>query len=233
MIGLVGAMEEEIILLKEHMQNVESILYAGVTFYQGQLTGKSVVLCKSGVGKVNAACAALFMSLHFKATSLVFSGIAGGVSPSVNIGDIVVADDALYHDMDATAMGWKLSEIPDGSASLFMCNPELSTIFVKHGKQLFGEGAIHRGRIVSGDQFIADKEKVAIFRQKFQAVAVDMESAAFAHAASKLHIPFCIIRSISDKSDDSASIDYPTFADESAKRSSQLIVDAVASISSV
>ena len=230
MIGLVGAMEEEISLLRERMDDVKSTIYAGITFYSGHLNGKLVVLCKSGVGKVNAACAALFMALHYNATSLVFSGVAGGVSPTVNIGDIVIAEDTLYHDMDATAMGWKLSEIPDGSASLFMCNPELSGIFFRHGKSLFGENVVHRGRIISGDQFIADKQKVAFFHQKFQAVAVDMESAAFAHAASKLHIPFCIIRSISDRSDDSASVDYPTFANESAQRSSKLIADAVATI---
>ncbi|MGL5721391.1 MAG: 5'-methylthioadenosine/adenosylhomocysteine nucleosidase [Brevinema sp.] len=230
MIGLVGAMEEEIVLLREHVEDIKTTLYAGITFCHGKINGKPIVLCKSGVGKVNAACAALLMTLHFNATSLIFSGIAGGVASDVNIGDIVVAEDTLYHDMDATAMGWKLSEIPDGSTSLFPCNPELSSIIEIHGKSLFGEDAIHRGRIVSGDQFIADKEKVAFFRQKFQAVAVDMESAAFAHAASKLHVPCCIIRSISDKSDDSASVDYPTFANESAQRSSQLIVNSIAYI---
>ncbi|MGL5255319.1 MAG: 5'-methylthioadenosine/adenosylhomocysteine nucleosidase [Brevinema sp.] len=230
MIGLVGAMEEEITLLREYIKNIKNIEYAGTIFYQGELNGIPVVLCKSGVGKVNAACTAVLMVLHFKATSLIFSGIAGAVSPVLNIGDIVIAEDTLYHDMDVTALGWELSKIPDESASVFACDSKLSSILMEQGQSIFGSECMYRGRIISGDQFIADKKRVAFFYQKFQAMAVDMESAAFAHAAAKLRIPCSIIRSISDKSDDSATIDYPSFAKASALRSSQLIVNAITSI---
>lgn len=227
MIGIIGAMGEEIELVKEHLQDPKSIISGGVEYFQGVLQGKPVVLCKTGIGKVNAAIAASAMIYLFQVKKIIFTGVAGSVEPSLVLGDIIIATDCLYHDMDATSMGWKPAEIPDGSVSIFPCDPKMSEVFYQAASNAYQDNRIYKGRIVTGDQFIADTMKVESFYKLYNAYAVDMESAAVAHVAFRYQIPCCIIRCISDKANDGASIDYPVFFAEAAKRSAFLVVSCV------
>lgn len=225
-IGIIGAMEEEVYLIKETMVRMEVGRIGGLEFYRGPLNGRDVVLCKTGVGKVNAAYSASVLILCFKVNALIFTGVAGAASPELDLGGIVAATDCLYHDMDASAMGWKVSEIPDGSLSLFPCDAALSEILCKAALHA-GLPPVHRGRIVTGDQFVADSEKVRELHRRFNACAVDMESAAVAHIALKNKVPCAIIRSISDKADDGASVDYSHFMHRAAQDSAALVTAGI------
>lgn len=226
LIGIIGAMEEEVVLIKETMVRPKIHRIGGVDFYQGILGGKTAVLCKAGVGKVNAAYAASVLILYFRVDALIFTGVAGAASPALKVGGIVVATDCLYHDMDASAMGWKLSEIPDGSISLFPCHAALSETLCRAALNA-GLPPVYRGRLVTGDQFIADTEKVQELHRIFKAFAVDMEGAAVAHVALKSKVPCAIIRSISDKADDGAGMDYSNFMHSTAQNSAALVAAGI------
>ncbi len=226
MLGIIGAMSEEITLVLENMDNVKTTKKGSYNYYEGTIGNQQVVLCKSGEGKVNSAMVATTMIFGFGVDTLVFTGVAGGVNNELSLGDLVIGTDFLYHDFDATAIGYELSQIPNpDEKSIFLADEKLSQKFTDIATKMLGSDKVFRGRIVSGDDFVASAEKINKLNTLFNAYAVDMESAAVAHVANKCEIPCCVIRSISDKADGVAAETYTNFFKEAAKYSANLVVE--------
>jgi adenosylhomocysteine nucleosidase len=221
-VAVIGAMDEEIEEIKALMLEITEEALAGIRFYIGELHGMPIALCKSGVGKVNAAICSQLLISQFDATHVIFTGVAGGVHPALNIGDIVISSDCLYHDIDASALGYKKGEIPFAENSVFSADENLITLAKEAGEQLTDVKLVV-ARVLSGDQFIADKLLVNQLYQLFDAGCVEMEGAAVGHVCTLHQVPFVIIRSLSDKADGSAQINFVEFVQEAAKRSSIIV----------
>ena len=210
-LGIIGAMEEEVARIKENMTDVCITNKASLTFYEGNLSGMPVVVVRSGIGKVNAAICTQQLIDLFGTDAIINTGIAGSLDAAIDIGDIVLSTDALQHDMDAVAFGYEVGVIPRMDTSVFPADASLRALAKEVCLAVNPDVSVHEGRIVTGDQFIADKAKKDWLITTFRGMCTEMEGAAIAHAAYNNKVPFLIIRAISDKADDSATEDYPTF----------------------
>lgn len=228
MLGIIGAMDEEVAKLKEIMTDVEIMTKASMDFYKGKMSGKDVVVVRSGIGKVNAGMCAQILVDIYGVDAVINTGIAGSLNADINIGDIVLATDALQHDMDATGFGYPLGVIPRMETSIFIADEKLRALAKKCCEQVNPDISVFEGRVVSGDQFISDKAKKEFIESNFHGYCTEMEGAAIAQAAYLNNIPFLIIRAISDKADDSATEDYPTFEAKAIKHSVNLMQAMVA-----
>lgn len=210
-IGIIGAMADEVAGLKELMQDVEITRKASMEFYAGTLEGKKVVVVQSGIGKVNAAVCTQILVDDFLAEVVMNTGIAGSLNNDINIGDIVVSTDLVHHDVEATAFGYKKGQVPGMEYFSFQSDDALRGLAVKACREVNPDIQVFEGRIASGDQFVADQGVKDFIVNEFGAYAVEMEGAAIAQAAMLNHVPFLVIRAISDKADGSAHVDYPAF----------------------
>ena len=210
-IGIIGAMEVEVAQLKEMMTEVTVTVRAGMEFNQGILEGKKVVVVRSGIGKVNAAACTQILIDVFSADVIINTGIAGSLKNEINIGDIVISTEVLHHDVDAREFGYPIGEIPQMGRLTFPADENLGELCEKICREVNPEISTFRGRIVSGDQFIADHEKKQSIIDNFQGYCTEMEGAAIGQTAFINGVPFVILRAISDKADNSATMDYPTF----------------------
>lgn len=226
MLGIIGAMEVEVSLLKDKMNNVTVKKKASMEFFQGTLNEQEVVVVRSGIGKVNAAVCAQILVDDYKVDTIINTGIAGSLKNDINIGDIVLSTDALQHDVDAAGFGYEVGIIPQMEQSVFNADPKLRELAKACCQEVNKDIAVFEGRIVSGDQFISDKEKKQWISNQFQGYCTEMEGAAIAQCAYLNQIPFLIVRAISDKADDSAVMDYPEFERQAVKHSVNLI-DAI------
>lgn len=225
--GIIGAMSEEIVELKNSMIDIEEKKISSLTFYSGKLCNKDVVIVESGIGKVNAAITTTLLINEFKVNKIIFTGVAGAVNPKISVTDIVVGTELLESDMDVTAGGnYKLGEIPRMKNSYFKADPYLFTIAKSVATKLFGEDKVFEGRIISRDEFVASSEKVNNLRKVFSAECVEMEGAAVGHVCEILNIPFIVLRSISDKADNDAGMSFDEFV-KIAARNSKLIVEGI------
>lgn len=227
MLGIIGAMDEEVAKLKEYMTEVEVTTKASMDFYKGKLNGKDVVVVRSGIGKVNAAICTQILVDDFKISAVINTGIAGSLRNEINIGDIVLSTDALEHDMEATAFGYPVGQIPRMDTLAFKADKALIQLAEKCCAKVNPDIKTFVGRVVSGDQFIANKEKKEWLIENFTGCCTEMEGAAIAHCAYLNKIPFLVIRAISDKADDSAQMDYPTFEALAIERSVKLMLEMV------
>ena len=227
MLGIIGAMDEEVAKLKEHMTDVEVTTKASMDFYKGKLNGKDVVVVRSGIGKVNAAICTQILVDDFKITAVINTGIAGSLRNEINIGDIVLSTDALEHDVEATAFGYPIGQIPRMDTLAFEADKNLIALAETCCAKVNPDIKTFVGRVVSGDQFIASKEKKEWLVENFAGFCTEMEGAAIAHCAYLNNIPFLVIRAISDKADDSAQMDYPTFEALAIERSVKLMLEMV------
>lgn len=229
-IGIIGAMDEEIALYMEAMSQTTTTVKAGMTYYSGQLEGNDVVLCKSGVGKVNAAVTTQILIDQFQVKRVIFTGVAGAVHPELNIGDIVVSTDCIQHDMDVTPLGFAPGQIPYTEQWIWKADQTLMEKAVEAGKELEAGVQVVTGRILSGDQFVASREKVAALYEQFGAHCTEMEGAAVAQVCAMNSIPFVVVRSMSDKADGSAHVNFVEFTKLASQRSfaivSKMLVDA-------
>ncbi|MGN0291464.1 MAG: 5'-methylthioadenosine/adenosylhomocysteine nucleosidase [Lachnospiraceae bacterium] len=225
MLGIIGAMDEEVAKIKEHMTDVEVETKASMDFYKGRLNGKEAVVVRSGIGKVNAAICTQILADDFRVDAVINTGIAGSLNKDINIGDIVLSTDTLEHDMDAVSFGYPLGQIPRMDTLSFTADKHLRSVALVACKKVLPSVTAFEGRIVSGDQFISSKEKKDWLIENFGGYCTEMEGAAIAHAAYLNKIPFLIIRAISDKADDSASMDYPAFEAMAIKNSVTLILE--------
>jgi len=227
MIGIIGAMDEEVqqIVNAMDIKKVES--KASMTFNMGNLSGKDVVIVRSGIGKVNAAVCAQILVDDFNVDYIINTGIAGSLRSEIDIADIVISDDVLHHDMDASGFGYALGQIPRMETLSFKADARLIALAKDSCAHVIPEVGVHIGRIVSGDQFISNKDVKNKIISNFSGYCTEMEGAAIAQAAYLNNVPFLILRAISDKADDSATMDYPTFEAQAIKHSVLLIRELV------
>ena len=210
-IGIIGAMEEEVAALKEKMEQVEVTKKASMEFYRGVLEGKKAVVVRSGIGKVNAAVCTQILIDDFHVEGVINTGIAGSLKNEINIGDIVLSTDVVHHDVDAKDFGYERGQVPRMEVFSFPANEKLFWEKKGTGEVNCREIQVFRGPVTSGDQFISDKKVKDQITETFQGYCVEMEGAAIAQTAWLNKVPFLIARAISDKADDSATVDYPVF----------------------
>lgn len=227
MLGIIGAMDEEVSKLKEIMDDIEIGTRASMDFYKGKMCGKDVVVVRSGIGKVNAGICTQILVDIYGVDSVINTGIAGSLNADIDIGDIVLSTDALQHDMDATGFGYEPGVIPRMETSTFIADEKLRRVAKESCEKVNPDIKVFEGRVVSGDQFISDKGKKTYIEENFKGSCTEMEGAAIAQAAYLNNIPFLIIRAISDKADDSATVDYPTFEAKAIEHSVKLVKEMV------
>jgi len=227
MIGIIGAMDEEISQIKAKLSDVTVTEIAAMTFNKGKLCSHDIVAVRSGIGKVNAAVCTQILATYFHVDHIINTGVAGSLKNEINIGDVVISTDALQHDMDATGFGYEPGVIPRMKVSDFIADENLRKLAVKACREAGLQIGVHEGRIVSGDQFISDhavKERIV---KQFGGYCTEMEGAAIAQAAYLNDIPFLIIRAISDKADGSATMDYSEFERKAIDNSVALLVNMI------
>ncbi|GKX30210.1 5'-methylthioadenosine/S-adenosylhomocysteine nucleosidase [Vallitalea longa] len=222
-VGIIGAMEEEVAALKEKIVIDEVKKYASLEFYSGKMYDKDIVVVRCGIGKVNAAVCTQIMIDKFGVDMIINTGVAGAVSNKLNIADIVVSSDALQHDMDATGFGYKVGEIPRMDVSCFKADEKLIELAKKASSNKIADHKVFVERIVSGDQFVSDMKVKERLIEDFNGFCTEMEGAAIAHVCHLNKIPFVIIRSISDKADNSAETNFEEFTQIAADNSTKII----------
>lgn len=225
MLGIIGAMDEEVAKIKEEMTQVQVTRTAGMDFYVGKLCGHDTVVVRSGIGKVNAGMCTQILADRFQADAVINTGIAGSLKNEINIGDIVISTDAVQHDVDAGGFGYPKGQIPRVDTFAFRADEKLCALALDCNKRVNPDLQAFKGRVVSGDQFISDKEKKKWLAEEFDASCTEMEGAAIAQAAYLNNIPYLVIRAISDKADDSAGMDYAEFEAQAIRHSVNLILE--------
>ena len=222
-IGIIGAMEIEVAAIKAKMENVNQVSKAGMDFHEGTLNGKPVVVVRSGIGKVNAAVCTQILVDDFAVDGVINTGIAGSLKAMIDIGDIVVSSDVLHHDMDAREFGYPMGQIPQMDVFSFEADALMRKIAVEVCAEVNSEIKTFEGRVVSGDQFVASQEVKNRIIENFDGYCTEMEGAAIAQTAYLNKVPFVILRAISDKADNSATMDYPTFEKKAAEHCIRLV----------
>ena len=216
-LGIIGAMDVEVATLKARMENVTTSTRAGSEYFAGTLEGLPVVVVQCGIGKVNAALCAQILCDCYGVTHIVNTGIAGSLCADLDIGDLVISKDAIYHDFDLRIWGRPIGQVPGMDVVAFPANDSLVSAAYQAAEEV-NAGHSRIGRVASGDQFICAKEQKEKIIADTAAVCAEMEGTAIAHTAYRNGVPFVIIRAISDKADDSAEMDYPTFEAIAAQR---------------
>ena len=229
-IGIIGAMEVEVAILKEKMEDVRIIKKASMDFYEGILAGKKVVVVRSGIGKVNAGICAQILADVFSVDAIINAGIAGSLNKNINIGDIVLSTDVVQHDMDATGFGYRKGQIPQMPVFFFNADDNLRRLAAEVCKEVNPDIQVFEGRIASGDQFVCDQDVKNRIVSEFSAYATEMEGAAIGQAAYLNEIPFLVVRAISDKADGSAQMDYSEFEKAAVDHSVRLTLNMLARI---
>ena len=222
MLGIIGAMDEEVAQIKEKMTDVTVTSVAGMDFYQGKLGGKDAVVVRSGIGKVNAGMCSQILADRFHISAIVNTGIAGSLRAEINIGDIVVSTDAVQHDMDTSPIGDPVGFVSKIGLVEIPCDNALREKLVRAAKGV-SDLRVHEGVIATGDQFIADGDTRKRIHDRFHAKAVEMEGGAVAHACYMHGVPCGIIRSISDQANGNSTMDYPTFVRLAAVHSAAVV----------
>lgn len=221
MIGIIGAMEEEVTILKRKLNDMNEINIAHVKFYVGKLNHKEVVLTQSGIGKVNASISTTLLIEKFNPEVVINTGSAGALDQTLSIGDILVSNHVLYHDANATAFGYEYGQIPQ-MPKTYTTDPTLlkKTMHVLEQQQLNGKV----GMTVSGDSFIGSSEQRQKIKQQFpEAMAVEMEATAIAQTCYQFKVPFIVIRAVSDLANGKADISFEEFLDKAALSSSETV----------
>ena len=233
-IGIFGAEEQEVKLLKKHLVG-EIRKIAGLSFFAGKIVGKDVVLVCGGIGKVNAALCSQILISEFKVDALINTGTAGALLEGLDVFDIVLSTDAVQHDVNAVTFGYPLGQVPMTKSPFWPADKKLKNLAVKAFKVLQKESGdehiknlkLVEGRIASGDAFVSDKKLRAKIIKEFNPACVEMEGAAAAQVCSINKIPFLILRSMSDTAgkDKIAKISYDVFSAQAAKNSSMLVLE--------
>ena len=223
MIGIIGAMEDEVAQLKKSMEIEETTEVASLSFCRGKLSGREVVVVRSGIGKVNAAICTQILVDQFHVDVIINTGIAGSLDAEIDIGDIVISTDAVEHDMDASIFGDPIGQIPQMDTFSFPADESLVKLAKEVNEKANPDVHTWIGRVGSGDQFVSSGEKKEQLIRVFDAKCTEMEGAAIAHAAYLNKISCVIIRAISDKADNSAVVDYPAFEAAAIRHSVRLI----------
>jgi len=221
-IGIIGAMDEEVEILINNMQVQLMAERARMKFYIGKLWGRDVVVVTCGIGKVNAASCTQILIDSFEVSKVINVGIAGGIGKDIVPGDVVIADTLVQHDMNSVAFGFRVGQIPRLDTFDFKCDINLIA-----NARLACENIIeHRvfvGRIATGDEFIADEDKIKWLSSEFGALACEMEGGSIAQVCYINAVPFVVIRSISDNANTGAHMDIEKFKLIAIKNSTNII----------
>lgn len=226
-IGIIGAMDSEVTTLKSELKDVKVTKKAGLEFHAGKLNGKDVVIVKSGVGKVNAALCTQILIDDFNVSTLINTGVAGGLYSELKVGDVVVSSRAVEHDMDITAFGHKKGYISDmsenGEPTYFTTDADLAKTTQTVANEVLEDNKAYIGTIASGDIFVSDQKLKEELIASHDTYAAEMEGAAIAHVASVNNVPVTIIRSISDLANGEADVTYEEFEIKAAENSAKIV----------
>ena len=226
-IGIIGAMDVEVTYLKNNLQNAQAQTIAGMEFAEGSFAGVPVVVVFCSVGKVNAGICVQILADCFGVTHVINTGVAGSLDAAINIGDLVVSTDAIYHDMDVQNFGYAPGQVPGFKVVAFPADPELRALIETAAAEVAPDIQVFPGRVASGDQFIRTAEAKQRIIDTFAARCCEMEGAAIAHACYLNDIPFVVVRAISDKADGSDAELYPVFEEKAAKHCAAIVEYAV------
>lgn len=227
-IGIIGAMDEEIALLKSKMTQVTEQHISGIDFYLGQLGTKKVVLTKSGIGKVNAAKSTTLLLEKFKPFFVINAGSAGGLKEKNSVGDIIISRKVIHHDVDATVFNYKLGQVPQ-MPETFIADEKLIKLVKASVSKL--NVAADIGIIATGDSFIGRDDQVDHIKSNFpEVLAVEMEAASVAQICYSYNIPFVIIRALSDIAGKDSSISFDQFLKDAANNSAKVIIETIDNI---
>ncbi|WP_115719691.1 5'-methylthioadenosine/S-adenosylhomocysteine nucleosidase [Gallaecimonas mangrovi] len=228
-LGIIGAMEQEVALLKSQISNLKTETVAGCEIYSGQLGGGDVVLMRSGIGKVAAAIATTILIERFAPDAIINTGSAGGFDPTLEVGDVVISSEVRYHDVDVTAFGYELGQVPRMPAA-FEAHPSL----VAAAQEVISDMEHHKaktGLITTGDIFMSDPVRVEATRKAFpDMIAVEMEAAAIAQTCHQFAVPFVITRALSDIAGKESPMSFESFLEKAATHSAQLVMALVAKL---
>ena len=222
LIGIIGAMDIEVRSLKELMDNAVIEKISSVEFYRGRIEGVDAVVAVAGVGKVNAAVCAQTMILKYSPDCIINTGVAGGLSAELNIGDIAVADRVVEHDMDTTPIGDELGFITGIDTVYMNCDKGIADLMCRAIATLGNIKSV-RGTIASGDQFIASDAQRRRITENFNAISAEMEGAAIGHVCTMNGVKFGVLRSVSDGANSDSAVDFPTFAKSAAETAVKII----------
>ncbi|MHC6526408.1 5'-methylthioadenosine/S-adenosylhomocysteine nucleosidase [Vibrio proteolyticus] len=225
-IGIIGAMEQEVAILKDAISNRQEMSKAGCTFYSGQLNGVEVVVLQSGIGKVAAAVGTTILLDQFQPDVVINTGSAGGFDSSLNLGDVVISSEVRHHDADVTAFGYEMGQMA-GQPAAFQADAQLMNIAERALEQMEDKHAV-RGLICTGDEFVCTAQRQAFIRQHFPTViAVEMEASAIAQTCHQFGVPFVVVRAISDVADKESPMSFEEFLPLAAKSSSAMVIKMV------
>lgn len=223
-LAIMGAMPEEIAPILEKLGEYKTITYAGNNYYEATYKGINLVIAYSKIGKVFSTLTATTMCEHFGAQKLLFSGVAGAISPKLKVGDLIIATKLVQHDLDITAFGHPFGYVPEGAVYV-----EADKELIKLSKEVASEmgKSVQEGIIATGDQFVADEKRKNWIGETFNADALEMEGASVAVVCDALDVPFFILRAISDAADMDASFSFDEFLETSAVESAEFVMKMV------
>lgn len=228
-IAIIGAMEEEVALLRENILNPTVETIAGCEYTSGMMKDKEVILLRSGIGKVNAAMSTAVLLQHYKPDCIINTGSAGGFDPSLDVGDVVISTEVRHHDVDVTAFGYEYGQVPQLPAA-FTADKKLMQTAIDSVKEL-GDAQVVSGLIATGDSFMNDPKRVEAIRDKFIGLqAVEMEAAAIAQVAHQFNVPFVIIRSLSDIAGKESDVSFEQYLEKAALHSAKMVMSIVKSV---
>lgn len=223
-IGIIAAMQEEKAAIFKYLTDTRVVLEkAGLVFEEGRYGELEIVVVCAGIGKVNAAMCTQILIDYCKPQVLLNVGVAGALDPILKVGDVVVSTEAQHHDIDCSPLGDPVGTVPRMENSIFKADPQLMELAKKVGEGM--DLNVYCGKVVSGDQFIGSKEKKEYLYTQFSGMCAEMEGAAMAHVCELNHLPYLIIRSISDQADGEADMTYEEFKDIAAERAGRLLQD--------
>jgi adenosylhomocysteine nucleosidase len=231
-VAIIGAMEEEVTVLREKLENRKETIIAGCEYSEGTINGVDVILLKSGIGKVNAALSTAILLEKFQPDYVINTGSAGGYNPSLNVGDVVISTEVRHHDVDVTAFGYEYGQVP-GMPAAFEADVTLMSIAEESAKEIT-DVQVSKGLIVTGDSFMNDPARVDFVRGKFTDLqAVEMEAAAIAQVCYQFKTPFVIIRALSDIAGKESDISFDQFLETAAVNSANLVLRMVDKVKSI
>ena len=224
-IGIIVPMAEEIEELKSRIKIDNTYNKLRTEVYSGKLSNKEVVLAQCGVGKVNAAACAQLLISEFGVDTIINTGVAGGMEESLEIGDVVISEDALQHDFDCVGFGCKPGEIPRMEEYIFKADDELIDLAYRVASKDIKNHKVDKGRILTGDLFVSNNEDKEKITRNFKGHCLEMEGGSIAQTCYLNNIPFVILRAISDKANGEAHDNFTEFVREVAINSSRVVED--------